>query len=161
MHTVVYPGSFDPVTNGHMNIIERCAAKFDAVIVAVAVNLEKAALFSPEERVELLRQSCAGLRNVSVDHFSGLLVDYARSKGANLIVKGLRAISDFEFEFQMALMNRRLAPHLDTIFMMTDVEYSFLSSSIVKEVVRHGGSVKHLVPPVVEERLQRKLGTGC
>jgi len=161
MDRVLYPGSFDPVTNGHMNIIERCAAKFDEVIVAVAVNLEKEALFTVEERVELLRESCAALKNVKADHFTGLLVDYARAQGANLIVKGLRAVSDFEFELQMALMNRRLAPNLDTIFMMTDGEYSFLSSSIVQEVARHGGSVTNLVPPIVEERLRQKLSAGC
>ena len=157
MSRVVYPGSFDPVTNGHMNIIERCAQRFEQVIVAVLMNLEKEPLFSAEERLEMLRACCAHLPNVEVDGFSGLLVDYVRRRQADFIVKGLRAISDFEFELQQALMNRRLAPQVDTLFMMTDADYSFLSSRIVKEIVRLGGAVDNLVPPAVEERLRRKL----
>ncbi len=157
MPKVVYPGSFDPVTNGHMNIIERCAERFEQVIVAVLVNVEKEPLFSAQERLEMLRLCCGHLPNVEVDGFSGLLVDYVRRRGADFIVKGLRAISDFESELQQALMNRRLAPEVDTLFMMTDVEYSFLSSHIVKEIARLGGAVGNLVPPAVEERLRRKL----
>jgi len=157
MSRVVYPGSFDPVTNGHMNIIERCAQRFEQVIVAVLMNLEKDPLFPAEERLDMLRQCCAHLPNVEVDGFSGLLVDYVRRRQADFIVKGLRAISDFEFELQQALMNRRLAPEVDTIFMMTDADYSFLSSRIIKEIVRLGGKVDSLVPAVVEQRLRERL----
>ncbi len=157
MPRVVYPGSFDPVTNGHMNIIERCAPRFDQVVVAVLLNLDKSPLFSAEERMEMLRACCGHLPNVEVDGFSGLLVDYVRERQADFIVKGLRAISDFEFELQQALMNRQLAPDVDTLFMMTDAEYSFLSSRIVKEIVRLGGPVAHMVPALVEEQLRRKL----
>jgi len=161
MFRVVYPGSFDPVTNGHMNIIERCAARFEAVIVAVLVNLEKEPWFGPEERLQMLRECCAHLPNVEVDGFSGLLVDYVRRREANVIIKGLRAVSDFEYELQQALMNRRLAPEVDTLFMMCDAEYSFLSSRVVKEIARLGGPLNNLVPRVVEERLRRRWKSGA
>lgn len=157
---VIYPGSFDPATNGHLDIIERAAGIFDELIVAVATNIGKAALFTTEERLAMLREACRHLPNVTVESFDGLLVRYAASRGANIIVKGLRALSDFEFEFEMALMNRRLDGGIETVFMMTNAEYSYLSSSIVKEVAGFGGSVEGLVPKVVEEYLDRKLGSS-
>ena len=155
----IYPGSFDPVTNGHLDIIERAANLFDEVIVAVTVNIGKAPLFTIEERLEMLREACRHLPNVTLDRFDGLLVRYAKSRNANIIIKGLRALSDFEFEFEMALMNKRLNGGIETIFMMTNAEYSYLSSSIIKEVANFGGSVEGLVPKVVEKYLKRKLGS--
>lgn len=154
----VYPGSFDPVTYGHLDIIERAAGLFDELIVAVANNMGKSPLFSTEERVDMLRQACAHLPNITVDSFDGLLIRYAASRNAGVIVKGLRALSDFEFEFEMALMNRRLDSGIETVFMMTNAEYSYLSSSIIREVSAFGGSVEGLVPKVVQEYLERKLG---
>lgn len=158
MSKAVYPGTFDPVTNGHMNIIQRAAQVFDAVVVAVARDGEKDPLFSVERRVALLREACADCSKVAVDSFAGLLVDYVKSQGASVIIRGLRAVSDFEFELQMALMNRRLAPEIETVFMMTDSEYSFLSSSIVKEVAAYGGCIVSLVPSGVEQALASALG---
>jgi len=152
----VYPGSFDPITNGHLDIIERGLSVFDEVVIAILVNQEKTPLFTIEERVELVREAYAGNPRVRVDTFSGLLVDYAVQAGASVIVRGLRAISDFEFEFQMALMNRRLNPRIETVFMMPAEGYSYVSSRLVKEVFTLGGSVKDLVPPVVERRLREK-----
>ena len=134
----VYPGSFDPITNGHLDIIRRAAQMFDRVIVAVARNAEKEPLFSVKERVALVREAVKGLRNVSVDEFDGLLVNYARKKRATVVVRGLRAVSDFEFEFQLALMNRKLDPRIETIFLMTKDEYTFISSRQVKEICRSG-----------------------
>jgi len=153
----IYPGSFDPVTNGHMDILERATKLFDEVIVAVATNPSKTPLFSVQERVQMLREASKHLPNVIVDSFEGLLVPYAATQGAQVIVKGLRALSDFEFEFEMALMNRRLDEGIETVFMMTNAEYSYLSSSIIKEVAGFGGSVHGLVPTVVEEALKLKL----
>ena len=153
----ICPGSFDPVTNGHLDIIERAAKVFGKVIIAVAPNPLKAAIFSVEERIEMLREVCSKWPNVEVDSFTGLLVEYAKGRGANVIVKGLRAVSDFEIEFQMALMNRRQEPSIETIFMMTGAEYSYLSSSIVKEVASLGGSVEGLVPEAVLDRLMEKM----
>jgi len=153
----VYPGSFDPVTNGHVDIIERAAALFDEVVVAVAPNVDKESLFDVEERVEMLRDACGHLRNVKIEWFRGLLVSYLQSKRARVIIRGLRAVSDFEFEFEMTLMNRRLDPSIETVFLMTTADYSYLRSSIVKEVIALGGSVSGLVPPLVEERLRLKL----
>jgi pantetheine-phosphate adenylyltransferase, bacterial len=144
MKIAVYPGSFDPVTNGHMDIIVRSSKIFDKLIVAVAKNRNKTPLFTVEERMELLKKAVDGLQNVEVDHFEGLLVDFMRKKNAKVIVKGLRAISDFEYEFQMALMNRKLEPEVETVFMMTNYQYSFLSSSIVKEVGTLGGVYKRV-----------------
>lgn len=149
----IYPGSFDPVTNGHLDIIERAARTFDELIVAVAVNKEKRPLFSVEERVELLREACGHLNNVQVDYFNGLTVDYVESKGAKVIIRSLRAVSDFEYELQMALTNKRLNDRVETLFMMTSAEYSFLSSSIVKELAELGAPLTGLVPPIVEDRL--------
>jgi len=158
MPDAIVPGSFDPVTNGHLDIIERAASLFDNVTVAVVVNPAKEPLFTLDERVEMLQEVCAHLPNVAVDSFEGLLVEYARQRGATVIVKGLRAVSDFEYELQMALMNRRLNPNVETVFMMTAAEHSYLSSSVVKEIARLGGSVEGLVPNSVKQRLRQKVG---
>jgi pantetheine-phosphate adenylyltransferase len=155
----IYPGSFDPATNGHMDIIERAARLFDEVVVAVARNVGKNPMFTVDERVEMLKDACSGMPNVTIDQFDGLLVKYAASQNARVIVRGLRAISDFELEFEMALMNRRLDTEAETVFLMTNAEYSYLSSSVVKEVAGFGGSVKGLVPEIVEEKLERKLSS--
>ena len=152
----IYPGSFDPLTNGHVDIIRRGAHLFDRIIIAVLINLEKAPLFTVPERVEIAREIFAGNTNVEVDTFDGLLVEYARSRGAGVIVKGLRAVSDFEFEMQMALMNRKLRPDVETVFMMPTQPYTYVSSRLVKEVVALGGSVHGLVPESVEKRLREK-----
>ena len=158
MSKAVYPGSFDPVTNGHLDVIERAAKVFDHLTVAVVRNLGKSPLFSVEERMDLLRSSTAHLSNVSVDRFEGMLVDYLHSVGAKVVIKGLRAISDFEYEFQMALMNRKLDSEIETLFMMTHNRYSYLSSSLVKEVARLGGEIDDLVPEVVLPAIRAKLG---
>ncbi len=152
----IYPGSFDPITRGHLDLIERGCRLFDHVIVAVLFNLEKAPLFSIEERVEMLKRTTRGKKNVSVDTFSGLLVDYAAKKKATSILRGIRAFSDYEYEFQMTLMNRKLSPNLETVFLMPAESYTYLSSRLVREIFRLGGPVKDLVPPAVEEALQRK-----
>jgi pantetheine-phosphate adenylyltransferase len=157
MPDAIVPGSFDPVTNGHIDIIERASHLFANVSVAVAKNSAKTALFTVEERIEMLQEVCAHLPNVSIGSFDGLLVEYAAQRGAGAIVRGLRAVSDFEYELQMALMNRRLYPGVETVFMMTGAEYSYLSSSIVKEIARLGGSVEGLVPDRVRERLRDKV----
>jgi pantetheine-phosphate adenylyltransferase len=152
----IYPGSFDPLTNGHVDIIERGARIFDRIVVAMLVNIEKSPLFTLPERVEIARTVFRGWPNVEVDTFDGLLVDYARGRKATAIVRGLRAISDFEFEMQMALMNRRLNPEVETVFMMPAEPYTYVSSRLVKEVVALGGTVTGLVPEIVEERLREK-----
>lgn len=159
MKIAVCPGTFDPITNGHLDLIERGLRIFDRVIVAVAVNPKKEPLFSLEERLDLIRRSVKGFRNVRVDSFQGLLVDYAKSKGCVAIIRGLRAISDFEYEMQMALMNRRLAGEIETVFLMPAEEYSYLTSTIAKEVASLGGSVGGLVPKAVENALRRKLSS--
>jgi pantetheine-phosphate adenylyltransferase len=153
----IYPGSFDPPTNGHLDLIERGSRLFGHLSVAVLTNLEKAPLFTVEERVEMLREVTAGMGNVAVEAFSGLLVDYAMARKARVILRGVRAFSDFEFELQMALMNRKLEPELETVFLMPAESYSYVSSRLVKEIFRHGGSVKGLVPALVEERLHHKV----
>ncbi len=153
----VYPGSFDPPTLGHLDVIERAARLFDELIVAVAVNTDKKPLFSLQERVEMLQECCAHLPNVRVTQLEGLLARFAQQMGACAIVRGLRAVSDFEYEFQMASMNRQLAPEVDTCFLMTHQHYAFLSSSIVKEVARLGGDVSPFVPPNVQRRLRQKF----
>jgi pantetheine-phosphate adenylyltransferase len=152
----IYPGSFDPLTNGHVDIIQRGSRLFTRIIVAILINQEKAPLFTVPERVELGREVFKSRTNVEVDTFDGLLVDYARRRKAGVIVRGLRAVSDFEFEMQMALMNRRLNPEVETVFMMPAEPYTYVSSRIVKEVVALGGSVHGLVPDIVEERLRQK-----
>jgi len=149
----IYPGSFDPLTNGHVDIIQRGARLFDRIIIAILVNREKTPLFTAEERVEIAREVFASDENVEVDTFGGLLVEYARRQQASVIVRGLRAVSDFEYEMQMALMNRHLSPDLETVFMMPGEAYTYLSSRLVKEVFALGGSVEGLVPPAVERRL--------
>ena len=154
----VYPGSFDPVTNGHLDIITRGLAVFDEVIIAILVNPQKHPLFTVEERVALIREAYKGEARVRVDTFSGLLVDYAERVGASVIVRGLRAVSDFEYEFQMALMNRRLDPNIETVFMAPADGYSYVSSRLVKEVFQLGGDVSALVPKLVERRLREKHG---
>ncbi|HHV57073.1 MAG TPA: pantetheine-phosphate adenylyltransferase [Firmicutes bacterium] len=156
MPIAVYPGSFDPVTNGHLDIISRAARIFERVIVAVGRQANKKPLFSTEERVEMLKAVTEDLPNVEVDSFDGLLVQYVRRRGANIVVRGLRAISDFDYEFQMTLTTKKLDENVETLFMMTSSEYSFLSSSIVKEVASYGGCVRDMVPPVVEKRLRQK-----
>jgi pantetheine-phosphate adenylyltransferase len=157
----VCPGSFDPVTSGHIDVIERAARVFGEVIVAVAPNLSKKSLFTVEERVEMLRDATSHIANVRVDSFHGLLVDYVHSVGATVLVKGLRAVSDFEFELQMALMNRNLAPEIETVFLMTGAEYSYLSSSVVREIAALGGSVEGLVPETVERRLREMFSQAA
>ena len=155
----VFPGSFDPITNGHLDIVDRGLAVFDRVRMAILMNPEKQPLFTVEERVAIIREAYRGNPRVEVDTFSGLLVDYANRVGASVIIRGLRAISDFEYEFQMALMNRRLNPRIETVFMMPAESYSYVSSRLVKEVFQLGGRVTDLVPPVVERRLSEKYGT--
>ena len=157
MRIAIYPGSFDPVTNGHLDIIRRSAKIFGKVIVTVSLNSNKKPVFSIEERIELLKSVTKDISNVEIDTFTGLLVDYAKSRGACVIVKGLRAISDFEYEFQMALINKKLIGDVETMFMMTSQEYSYLSSSIVKEVGHLGGDLSGLVPEVIMDKITNKL----
>ena len=156
MRTAVCPGSFDPVTNGHLDVFARAAALADEVVVAVLVNKAKSSLFTVDERIEMLREVCAPYPNIRVDSFYGLLVDYCRTQGIQAIVKGLRAVSDFDYELQMAQMNYRLAG-IETMFISTNPLYSYLSSSLVKEVARFGGDVSGLVPDAVLQRLQDSL----
>ncbi len=157
MRIAICPGSFDPITNGHLDVIQRAARLFDRVVVAVAVNQPKGPLFSTAERLELVRQVVVALPNVEADSFSGLLVDYVAQRGAHAVVRGLRAVSDFEFEFQLALMNRKLNEQVETIFMMPRESYTFLSSRLVKEIASLGGDVAEFVPPPVLEALKRRL----
>lgn len=158
--TAIYPGSFDPITNGHLDLIERGSRLFDRLIVSILVNDEKEPLFSVEERVEMLREVLRGYPNVEVDYFDGLLVDYAAARGATVLVRGIRAISDYEKELQMALMNRRLRPEIETLFLMSSEAHSFISSQIVKEVFRLGANIAGLVPPSVEVRLRKRLNAA-
>ena len=157
MSLAVYPGSFDPLTNGHVDIITRGSRLFDRIIVAMLVNAEKAPLFSMDERVEIAREVFKGHGNVEIDTFDGLLVDYVARRKADVIVRGLRAVSDFEFEFQMALMNRRLNGAIETVFMMPAEQYTYISSRLIKEVFTLGGRVHGLVPDLVEARLRQKV----
>ncbi len=156
MKTAVYPGSFDPVTNGHVDVATRASRLFERLYVAVSNNTSKQALLNPENRLQLVKDSVGHLPNVEVESFEGLTVEYARQKGAEFIVRGLRAVSDFEYECMMSQMNKQLGPEIETVFMMADLEYQFLSSSLVKEVVRLGGDVSALVPAPVSEYLQRR-----
>jgi pantetheine-phosphate adenylyltransferase len=153
----IYPGSFDPVTNGHLDIIQRSVEIVDKLIVAIGDNVLKKASFSLEERIELLDLCLKEYPNVEIGSFSGLLVDYANKKNATLIVRGLRAVSDFESEFQMALMNKHLNPNIETLFMMTNVSYSYLSSSSVKEIARMGGNIEGLVPDCIKDKIAKKF----
>lgn len=153
----VYPGSFDPLTNGHVDIILRGARLFDRIIVAILVNAEKSPLFSMPERVEIAREVFKDQKNVEIDTFNGLLVDYVAKRNAQVIVRGLRAVSDFEFEFQMALMNQRLNSTIETVFMMPAEQYTYISSRLIKEVFALGGRVHGLVPDLVEQRLRQKV----
>jgi len=155
--TVVYPGSFDPITNGHLDVIERAAKLFDKVVMAVAVNVDKAPLFTVKERKAMVERAVRHIPHVQVDSFSGLLVDYARRVNASAVVRGLRMVSDFEYELQLALMNRRMEPRVETIFLAPRDTYIYLSSRMIKEIVRLDGNVNGLVPPFVQEALRRKL----
>ncbi len=157
MRTVIYPGSFDPLTNGHLDVIQRAAKKFDRVIVAVATNESKSPLFTLEERLELVSKSVREIPNVEADSFDGLLVNYVEKRSAQAIIRGLRAVSDFEFEFQLALMNRKLNERVETIFMMPKDTYTFLSSRMVKEIAKLGGDVACFVPVPVRKALLTKL----
>ena len=153
----VYPGSFDPVTNGHIDLIQRSAALFDKVVVAILRNSSKTPLFSVDERKEMLESAVREIPNVVITDFSGLLVDFAERLGASVIIRGIRAISDYEYELQMALINRRLANHLETVFMLPAETYSFVSSKLIKEIASHGGAVNGLVPEEVERRLHKRF----
>jgi pantetheine-phosphate adenylyltransferase len=156
--TAIYPGSFDPITNGHLDLIERGCYLFDKLIVAILRNESKQPLFSVEERIEMLREVVGVYPNVAVDSFDGLLVDYAARNGATVLLRGIRAISDYEYELQMALMNRRLRPDIETVFMMASEAHSFISSRLVKEVFGLGGNIVGLVPPPVEVMLRKRFG---
>jgi pantetheine-phosphate adenylyltransferase len=158
MRRAIYPGSFDPITNGHLDVIERARKLFDEVVVAVAHNDEKQPLFSLKERLDLLGQTAGKFDNVKIAEFDGLLVQFARREQAGVVIRGLRAISDFEFEFQMALMNRKLDPAVETIFLMPKEEYTYLSSRIIKEIARLGGDISGFVPACVAKALGRKVG---
>ncbi len=157
--TAIYPGSFDPVTNGHVDIIERSQGIFDRVIVAVLVNIEKEPFFTTDERVEMLREVTGKWDNVQIETFQGLLVNYAVAQKAQVILRGIRAVTDYEYEFQMALMNSRMEPDIETVFMVPAEKYSYLSSRLVKEIFLLGGSVNGLVPPEVEVSLKKKTGS--
>ena len=157
MRIAVYPGSFDPITNGHLNIIERATKIFDKIIVGVANNSKKSTLFSAPERIDMLKEVTKNLEKVKIQSFSGLLIDFMKSNKASIIIRGMRAISDFEHESQLALMNKRLAPEIETIFMVTCSKYSYLDSSIVKEIASLNGCINQLVPEIVEKKLREKL----
>ena len=157
MKIAIYPGSFDPFTNGHENIIERSVKVFDQVVVAVAHNTSKKTIFTVEERVEILNEVFKNRDDVKVDYFEGLLVEYIKKMGTNVVLRGMRTVSDFEFEMQMALANKTLSSELETVFMVTDSEFSHISSSVIKEVVSLNGSASHMVPKIVETRLREKL----
>lgn len=156
MKTCIYPGTFDPITNGHMDIIERAAVLFDKVIIGVARDNYKNVLFNDEERLESIAEATSHLPNVEVELFSGLLMDFCAEKNACAAIRGLRAVSDFEYEMQLALMNKKLNPNVETVFLMTGQKYSFISSSIIKDVASLGGSINGLVPPSVEKRIVEK-----
>jgi len=153
----IYPGSFDPVTNGHLDIVKRGLKLFDKIIVSILYNPGKENLFTLEERLEMLKDSMKKFKNIEIDSFDGLLVDYAATRKANAILRGLRAMSDFEYEFQMALMNRRLNREVQTVFMMTGLRWIYTSSSIIKEAIQFGGNIEGMVPPLVQKKLKEKF----
>ena len=157
MKTVIYPGSFDPITNGHLDIISRAAKNYDKVIVAILKNSAKTPAFTVEEKADMIRRATTHLPNVEIDSFDGLLVDYVEKKNSRVIIKGLRAVSDFEYEFQMALANKKINPDIETLFMMTDVQYAYLSSSIVREMASLGASLSGLVPDCIADDIVKKL----
>lgn len=154
----IYPGTFDPLTNGHLSIINRALKLFDKLIVAILINPQKEPLFSTEERIDMLQEILIDKPNVEVDTFNGLLVDYAVKKNSNVIVRGLRALSDFEYEFQLALMNRKLNRDIQSVFLMTDYKWFYISSTIIKEAARYGGDIEGLVPSIVSNKLKKKNG---
>ena len=154
----IYPGSFDPITNGHLDIVERGLSIFDKIIVAILLNPSKESFFSVEERMEMLQISMKKFTNVEFDTFDGLLVDYAHKQKAHAILRGMRAVSDFEYEFQLALMNRRLRRDIQTVFLMTGLRWIFTSSSIIKEAAQFGGDINDMVPPIVNKKLKKKYG---
>lgn len=156
--TAIYPGTFDPLTNGHVSIIKRALKIFDKLVVAILINPSKTPLFSLEERIAMLNEIFKGEENIEIDTFNGLLIDYAVKKNSSVIVRGLRALSDFEYEFQMALMNRKLNRDVQSVFLMTDYKWFYISSTIIKEAARYGGDIKGLVPPIVGEKLKKKFG---
>ncbi len=160
MSIAVYPGSFDPITCGHLDIIHRSSAMFDEVIIAVLNNSTKKPLFSVAERVQLIEKSIVGLSNCRVVYFDGLLVDFVKQQGADIVIKGLRAISDFEYEFQMAQLNKKLSPSIETLFMVTNASYSYISSSIVKEIANLGGDFSELLPKAIYEDVKQKIEKG-
>lgn len=155
--TAIYPGSFDPVTMGHLDIIERGLKLFDKIIVTILQNPTKKYLFSVDERVEMLEDSLGNFEGVEIAHYDGLLVEYANQRDAHAILRGMRAVSDFEYEFQMALMNRKLHREIQTVFLMTSLRWIYTSSSIIKEAVRFGGDIQDMVPPIVHDRLRKKF----
>ncbi len=154
----VYPGTFDPITNGHLSIVSRALKIFDKLVIAILINPEKTPLFTLEERIDMIKQTLRSKPNVEVDYFEGLLVDYVVEKKSNVILRGLRAMSDFEFEFQLALMNRKLNREVQSIFLMTDYKWFYTSSTIIKEAARLGGDINGLVPPIVSRKLKEKFG---
>jgi pantetheine-phosphate adenylyltransferase len=154
----IYPGTFDPITNGHLDLIERGLRIFDHIIVAVAESSYKKTIFTVAERLEMMRDALADTPNVTIDSFQGLLVDYVKSKQASVVLRGLRAVTDFEYEFQMAMMNRRLEPEIETVFLMTGLRWVFLSSSILKEAAMHGGNIEGMVTELVYKKLKEKYG---
>ncbi len=158
--TAVYPGTFDPITYGHIDLIERASKIFGKVIIAVAHNKPKGILFSVEERVAMLKDAVRGMKNVTVDDFDGLVVDYVKKQGSHVMIRGLRMLSDFEYEFQMALTNRKLAGDIETIFMMPHEDYSYVSSKLIKEVASYGADLKNFVPEKVEKALKEKIRSG-
>ncbi|AAN51365.1 MULTISPECIES: pantetheine-phosphate adenylyltransferase [Leptospira] len=156
-HLAIYPGSFDPLTKGHLDILQRSLGLFDKVIIAIAVNSNKSTLFSIEERLGFIREVTKGMKGLEIDTFQGLTVDYCNKVGANSIIRGLRAVTDFDYEYAISLMNKKLAPNVETVFLMSSGEYSFISSTIVKEVARHGRDVSNQVPEIVSKALLKKL----
>jgi pantetheine-phosphate adenylyltransferase len=156
-HVVIYPGTFDPITIGHLNIIKRALRIFDKVIIAIAEDTTKNTLFTVEERVQMVKESLKGYKNVEVDTFKGLLMEYAKKKGVHTILRGLRTVQDFEYELQMALANKKLNPNCETIFMMTEGAYSYFSSSLIKEIAHLKGNIKDMVPPPVEKMIKKKF----